>query len=51
MRYGIQSSCSKVFGADQPVAEHFEEAGRADFGGRVEIFGKRAHGAFVDLEE
>ena len=41
----------QVFGADQPVAEHFEETGRANFRGRVQIFGKRANCALIDLEE
>ena len=40
-----------MLGSHQPVAQHFEEAGRANFRGRVQIFGKRSNGAFVDLEE
>jgi hypothetical protein len=36
MRYGIQN---------------VEESGRANFGRRVEVLGKRVHGALVDLEE
>src|ERR1700722_4341469 len=40
-----------MLGTHQPVTQHFEKPGRANFSGRIQILGKRSHGAFIDFEE
>src|SRR5579863_374417 len=40
-----------MFCARQPITENFEKTVVPDFGGRVQIFRKRAHRALVHLKE
>ena len=40
-----------MLGAHQPVAQHFEKSGAADFGRRIQIFWEASHRPFVDFEE